>query len=80
MRTTVLFRSSYRPCFHGQGRCLALARELRIHDVTTAAISRSDGEWTLRVVAIEPAAAGWLWLNSGLVVGAIPYHERDNAE
>ncbi len=64
---------------HGQGRALAIPNDVRINDVAAASVLRGDHTWELRAVSIEPAAGGWLWLNDGLVEGAIPYRERDNA-
>ncbi len=64
---------------YSQGRVLAIPRELRISGLATASISRGEETWELRALTIEPAAAGWLWLNDGLVDGAIPLEERDQA-
>lgn len=62
---------------HRQGRALALPRELRVTELATVSIPRGEETWKLRAVTIEPAAAGWLSLNDGLVDGAIPLEERD---
>lgn len=64
---------------HSQGRVLALPGELRIRELTTASITRGEATWELRAVTVEPAAAGWLWLDNGLVEGAVPLEERDQA-
>lgn len=64
---------------HGQGRAVAVPRELRVKLIATVSIPRGEETWELRAVTIEPAAAGWLWLNDGLIEGAVPLDERDEA-
>ena len=64
---------------HSQGRALVLPRELRISELTTASIPRGKETWELRAVTVEPAAGGWLWLNDGVVEGAVRLEERDQA-
>ena len=63
---------------HSQGRALALPRELRVTELVTVPVTRSKENWELRAVRIEPAAAGWLWLNNGLVDGALPSRTEPN--
>jgi len=67
------------PSLHqrSQGRVLVLPRELRVGQLATVSTQRHGEPWELRAVTIEPAAGGWLWLNRGLIQGAIPLEDRD---
>jgi hypothetical protein len=62
---------------HSQGRALVLPNRLRVTNIATISVPHRDSMWELRAVSLEPAAGDWIWLNNGLIEGAIPLHEHD---